>query len=100
MPKHKKIHRDKNKNGVDDRLDLIAHISAVVLPFTTIDQLYIVFVKKQTDGVSSTTWLLYGLLTIPLLIYSIKRKEVPMIILNGLWVIIDFAVWIGVVMYS
>ena len=39
-------HRQTNKNGVDDRLDLITHICAVVLPFTTIDQLYIVFIKK------------------------------------------------------
>ena len=100
MPKDKNTHIDKNKNGVDDRLDLITHICAVVLPFTTIDQLYIVYIKKQTEGVSSITWLLYGILTIPLLIYSIKRKEVPMIILNGLWVIIDFAVWFGVVLYS
>lgn len=91
--------KDKNKNGVDDRLDLITNICAVLLPFTTIDQLYIVYIKKQTEGVSSFTWLMYGILTIPLLIYSIKRKDLPMILLNGLWVIVDFAVWFGVVIY-
>jgi uncharacterized protein with PQ loop repeat len=100
MSKYKKFQKDKNNNGVDDRLDLITNICAVVLPFTTIDQLYIIYINKQTVGVSSITWLLYGLLSIPLLVYSIKRKEVPMIILNGLWVIVDFAVWFGVVLYS
>ena len=92
--------KDKNDNGVDDKLDLLTHICAIILPFTTVDQLYIVFYKKQTEGVSSITWLLYGILTIPLFIYSIKRKDTPMIILNGLWIIIDFAVWIGVLLYS
>jgi len=89
--------KDKNKNGVDDRLDLITNICAVILPFTTIDQLYIIYVLKKTEGVSALTWLLYGVLSIPLLIYSIKRKDTPMIILNGLWVIVDLTVWVGVI---
>ncbi len=91
---------DKNKNGVDDRLDLITNICAVVLPFTTLDQLHIIYVQKRVDGVSAITWFLYGALSIPLLIYSVKRKDTPMILLNGLWVIIDWSVWVGVLMYN
>ncbi len=90
---------DKNKNGVDDRLDYITNICAIVLPFTTLDQLHIIYVQKQTAGVSAITWFLYAVLSIPLLIYSIKRKDFPMIVLNGLWVIIDMTVWLGVMIY-
>lgn len=90
---------DKNKNGVDDRLDYITNICAIVLPFTTLDQLHIIYVQKQTTGVSAITWFLYAVLSIPLLIYSIKRKDFPMIVLNGLWVIIDMTVWLGVMIY-
>jgi hypothetical protein len=43
MPKNN--HKDKNKNGVDDRLDLITHICAVVLPFTTIDQRFLFYIR-------------------------------------------------------
>lgn len=89
---------DKNRNGVDDRLDWLTNACAVILPFTTLDQLYIIYVRKETAGVSAITWLLYGVLSIPLLIYSLKRKDVPMILLNGLWVIFDLAVWLGVVL--
>ena len=99
MPK-KIVKADKNKNGVDDRLDWITNVCAVVLPFTTLDQLYIIYVKRETAGVSAITWFLYGLLSIPLLIYSLKRKDLPMILLNGLWVLFDFAVWAGVVIFS
>ena len=91
---------DKNNNGVDDRLDYLTNACAVILPFTTLDQLYIIYVKKMVEGVSGITWFLYGILSIPLLIYSIKRKDLPMIILNGLWVFFDFAVWVGVLIYS
>lgn len=89
---------DRDKNAVDDRFDWIVNACAVILPFTTIDQLYLVFIKKETSGVSSLTWFLYGILSFPLLIYSILRKDKPMTILNGLWVIVDFAVWIGVIL--
>jgi len=92
--------QDKNKNHVDDRLDAITNICAVILPFTTLDQLFLIYIQKKTDGVSALTWFLYGALSIPLFIYSLKRKDTPMIILNGLWVIIDWSVWLGVVLYS
>lgn len=100
MPKKNKAKEDKNKNGVDDRLDWITNVCAVILPFTTLDQLYIIYIKRETTGVSAITWFLYGLLSIPLLIYSLKRKDLPMILLNGLWVLFDFAVWAGVVIFS
>lgn len=92
--------KDKNKNGVDDKLDLITNVCSVILPFTTLDQLYLVYVKREVAGVSAITWFLYGLLSIPLFIYSLKRKDLPMIMLNGLWVIFDFAVWFGVFLIS
>lgn len=90
---------DKNKNGVDDRLDYITNICAVVLPFTTLPQLYNIYIKKESEGVSEITWFLYGLLSIPLLYYSVKRKDFPMITLNGLWVFFDFSVWFGIAFY-
>jgi uncharacterized protein with PQ loop repeat len=95
----KKLPRDKNHNGVDDRLDALTNIVAVILPFTTIDQLYLVYIQKKVEGVSALTWFLYGVLSIPLLIYSLKRKDMPMILLNGLWVVVDLAVWLGVLIY-
>lgn len=100
MPKKTKAKKDKNRNGVDDRLDWITNACAVILPFTTLDQLYIIYIEKKIEGVSAITWFLYGLLSIPLLIYSLKRKDLPMILLNGLWVLFDFAVWAGVVIFS
>lgn len=100
MPKKTKSKKDKNRNGVDDRLDWITNACAVILPFTTLDQLYIIYVEKKIEGVSAITWFLYGLLSIPLLIYSLKRKDLPMILLNGLWVLFDFAVWAGVFIFS
>lgn len=97
MPNKKIL--DKNRNGIDDRLDWLVSACAVILPFTTLDQLYLIYVQKQTAGVSALTWFLYGVLSIPLLLYSLKRKDLPMILLNGLWVFFDLAVWVGALLY-
>jgi len=70
------------------------------LPLTTIDQLYIIYIQKKVDGVSALTWFMYGFLTIPLFAYPLIRKDKPMIILNGLWIIIDWSVWVGVLIHS
>lgn len=93
----RKTKRDKNANGIDDRYDVVVNICSVILPFTTLDQLHLIYVKGETAGVSGTTWLLYGLLSIPLLAYGIKRRDLPMMILNGLWVVFDLAVWFGTI---
>lgn len=98
-PRRKKAN-DKNHNGVDDRFDAVANACAILLPFTTLDQLYIIYVQGQVAGVSARTWFLYGLLSLPLFAYSIKRKDVPMVLLNGLWVLVDFTVWFGVVIQT
>jgi len=45
-----KSKKDKNKNGVDDRLDVITNICSVVLPLTTLDQLYIIYIKNKLPG--------------------------------------------------
>lgn len=100
MRKKLLLKNDKNHNNVDDRLDLLTNICAVILPFTTIDQLYLIYIQKKTEGVSLLTWFLYGILSIPLFIYSVKRKDTPMIILNGLWVVIDLMVWFGALIYG
>lgn len=95
---YKKI--DLNHNAVDDRLDWITNICSVILPFTTLHQVYLIYVERETAGVSGPTWLLYAILSVPLFIYSLQRKDTPMIILNGLWVLFDLLVWFGVVLYG
>ncbi len=91
---------DKNHNQVDDRLDWFTNACSVILPFTTIHQLYLIYVERQVDGVSGITWLLYAVLSVPLFLYSWQRKDPPMIVLNGLWVLVDALVWLGVVLYA
>lgn len=71
----------------------------MVLASKTIRQLYIIYDKRQVEGVPANSWFLYAVLTLPLLVYSIKRKDFPMIMMNGLFVCIDLSVFAGVLLY-
>lgn len=90
---------DKNKNMVDDRFEVFVNICSVILPLTTLPQLYTIYVERITEGVSIITWISYTLLTIPIFIYSLKRKELPLILLNGLWILVNSAIVIGLLLY-
>lgn len=89
------IRRDKNKNHIDDRFDFLVNACALILPFTAIPQIYTIYIEKRTEGVSVVSWFLYAVFTIPLFIYSLKRKDIPMIILNGLWIAVNIVVAVG-----
>ena len=80
-----------------DLFETFVTVCAIIVPFTTLPQLYTIYIDKQADGVSALTWLLYALLTVPLFFYAKRKKDKPMIILNGLWVIFEILVSVGVV---
>lgn len=97
MLRLRRPNRDKNRNKVDDRLDSVVNVSAIALPLTTLPQLDMIYRQQLVEGVSALTWFLYALLTIPLWLYSLIRRDTPMLILNSLWLVIDLAVAFGVI---
>lgn len=90
---------DRNKNRVDDRFEVFVNICSVILPLTTLPQLYTIYVDRITDGVSIITWISYTILTIPIFIYSLKRKELPLILLNGIWILVNIGIVVGLLLY-
>ena len=77
--KRKRIHQKFEKYPHPDPrirlLDKIVMVVAIVFPFTTLPQIYKIWVFKNVAGVSLTTWSLFFILSIPFLIYGIVHKE-------------------------
>ena len=72
-------------------------VVAVVEPLTTLPQLYDIWVKNKTSGVSALTWSLFALVGSIWFIYGIKIKDKPVLIASCLWVIVELAVVLGVI---
>lgn len=107
---HFKHIEEKNKTKISSKnrkniikhnkfIDNLSMIAAILMPFTTIPQIYKIWVLQSTAGVSMSTWILYTILCIPMVIYGIYYKMKPIIVLNILWMIMNITMIIGLIIY-
>ena len=80
-------------------LDNVALAVAIIMPLTTIPQLYNIWILRLTEGVSALTWGLWAILCVPMLIYGIVHRVKPLIVTYIMWIIIEIIVVIGVLLY-
>lgn len=72
-------------------------VVAVIEPSTTLPQIYEIWVRHQTAGVSTLTWGLFALVAFFWVFYGLKIKDKPVLIASCLWVIMELAVVFGIV---
>lgn len=82
------------------RLDKTCLFFSVLMPATTLPQIYKIYVFQEVAGLSLLMWVLYTIGVIPFLIYGIVHKEKPLIVLNVLWLIAQVIIISGILMYS
>lgn len=63
---------------------LIWCLAALAGPVFTIPQMYNIFVLRQTEGVSFTSWFAYGVLSVVWMVHSYRK---------------DWGVWVNSVLY-
>ena len=81
-------------------LENLVTIISFVFPLTAIPQIYEIWVLKNAQGVSFLTWLLFLLLTIPLLGYAIVHKDKRLKLMWALWLITYAIVLVGLILYK
>jgi len=69
---------------------------AIVEPLTTLPQIINVFTKSNVAAISVLTWALYALFEVIWVIYGLTIKNRPIVITNTLWILMDLAVVVGV----
>lgn len=92
-------HHLVNKGRRIKILDDIAYVFGVLGPFVSLPQIYTVWVQHSTAGISLISWTAFGCLSIFWCSYAIAHKEKPLIVSQGLWAAMNFAVAIGVLIY-
>lgn len=68
-------------------------------PLLTLPQLLAVWKHRRVEGLSLTTWAGYSVMSLLWLIYGIIHKEKPIIVTNGLLLVIDTAITVGILIY-
>ena len=97
---HKKLETYPHKNKWVRTLDCFLVVIALIGPIFDLPQIYKIYTAKNAIGVSFLSWLAYGLICIPWIVYGVVHKEKPIIIAYTLWLFTDLAVVIGTLLYG
>ena len=81
-------------------LENLVGVISVVYPLSAIPQIMEIWVHKNVEGISLLTWSLFLILTLPLIIYSMVKRDQKLTIMWGLWSFGYFAVILGLVLYG
>lgn len=94
MPhKHTHIKSVKSKKK-KDLIDRLIYPAAIATPLMTLPQLYVIWIDKNT-GASVITWASYSVIALIWLIYALKIKDRPLIVLELPSLVLYIAITVG-----
>jgi uncharacterized protein with PQ loop repeat len=79
--------------------DKLMYVVAIVSPLVLIPQVAEIWLNKNAVGISLSTWVGLGIVSVLWLIYGVKHRAVPIIISNSLVTLINIAVAMGALLY-
>ncbi len=92
------IHLSKKEERTS--IDRVMLAVSVINPLTALPQIIQIYTTKDVSGISVASWVLFAITSAIFLIYGILHKIKPIIITNLLWLVMDVAIIVGVMMYS
>lgn len=93
---HIKSHKDLKDNLLLSRLVLGM---AIIEPLMTLPQIYKIWVRHETAGVSFATWAFFITAAIVWLLYGIQLKNIPIIVSSTLWILVEGGIVLGLMIY-
>jgi hypothetical protein len=68
----------------------------ILYPLTAVPQIYKIWVYKEVSGVSILTWFLFLIFIIPLIMYSVAKRERKLTIMWSVWLIVYMVIILGI----
>ena len=89
-----------SKNTKAKLIDQMMLVASVVHPLSATPQVFKIYATQSAEGVSLLTWMSFMILGLIFLAYGISHGLKPYILAQVLWLIIDFMIVLGILMYS
>lgn len=80
-------------------LDKSTVLAGIIGPLMTVPQIWNIYLLRSASGVSVISWLAFGILDIPFVLYGIVHRSNVIVITYSLWLVVNFAVAFGAVFY-
>ena len=81
-------------------IERVTILAGIIGPITVIPQIFEIYLTKNATGVSAFSWLAFALLDIPFLLYGLIHKDKPIVFTYSFWLIANFTVACGALIYS
>ena len=80
--------------------DAVIYIGGIFGPMLTVPQLVTIIRHQSSADVSLISWGSYLIGALAWLCYGIAHKEKPIIVSYGIWVLVDLAIVIAIIVYQ
>ncbi|PIR03991.1 MAG: hypothetical protein COV59_02295 [Candidatus Magasanikbacteria bacterium CG11_big_fil_rev_8_21_14_0_20_39_34] len=69
-------------------------------PIMTLPQLSKIWLEKNAEGVSAVSWGAYIIVAIFWVLYGLIHKEKPLVVISLVWIVLEFMIVTGTLMYG
>ena len=81
-------------------IEKAAYVVALAGPLSSVTQAWEIWMDRNAAGVSLVTWTLFFITSLIWLLYAIDKREVPLIISNGLWMVFEAVIMVGAFLFD
>ncbi len=92
---HAKISR-KDRKLIDKAMIIVC----VIAPLLSLPQAWTIYSNQNAENVSLITWVSFLGFAIIYILYGVVHKIKPLVITNILWIIVEFIIVVGILMYG
>lgn len=80
--------------------DRIVLAASIVYPLSAVPQIWKVYSRHSAHDLSLVSWVLYAVLELVFLIYAIKKRIIPIIIQDALWLLVYVVLVTAILLYG
>lgn len=99
MVRHAHAHRHLHKKKQRDKLDYLLYIFMILTPLFELPQAWNIFSSKSAAEVSLATWSFFAVSNVAWITYAIRNKLRPLIVVYSLYLVIETAIVVGILLY-
>lgn len=95
---HRRVRQHPSRSP-SPTLDVLGYLFGVLAPLFTLPQILSIWHNASAEGISLITWIAYWVCSVFWFAYSWYHHDRPLILTHGLWVVMQTAVLVGILVF-
>jgi uncharacterized protein with PQ loop repeat len=91
-----RVHKKQPK----EPFDFVVYFFTVATPLFEVPQAVAIYSAKSAENVSMATWVFFLFADVVWLIYAMRRKLVPLVIMYLIYLVIEASIVAGIIVYA